>query len=268
MDNAHAAAGARDSELAFLVMVPTSETLSSTASESKTMLAAVRKQLMRPDVKGIDVAGPEAKPFTEQGKQWLRSVIELAREVAHAKGSPIVVRPHVGEGYAAGTPDHAEIGRNNLDMALDALEEAGYTGPGDVIVRFGHASHAGPAQLRRMQKLGIIAEALLGSNLATETFARGEEHPLLANMYYGVSTVLATDGQGVMRNSLPIEFQRAGTLIEQFKLGHITLELDGKKIQWRSLDSTQQKRFSIQWLVDQAESYRKAAAAPISNKEP
>src|SRR5262249_19318072 len=143
-----------------------------------------------------------------------------------------------------------------------------YTGPGDVIVRFGHASHAGPAELRRMQKLGIIAEALLGSNLATETFARGEEHPLLANMYYGVSTVLATDGQGLKQNSMPIEFQRAGTLIAKLKRGEIKLELDGKKIEWGSLDPTQQARFSIDWLVEQAERYRKAAAAPVSNKEP
>ncbi|MDX2089939.1 MAG: DUF4157 domain-containing protein [Kofleriaceae bacterium] len=271
MEKAHrrAAAQGRDVDLSFLVMMPTSQTLSARGTKPKAANEALRRQLMRPDVKGLDIAGPEATTFTARGMRWLVDQIKLAREVARAKGEPMVIRPHVGEGYdPAGRGHHVEVARKNLDMILGALKAAEYSGPGDgVIVRFGHAAHATPDQLRRMGDLGLIVEANVGSNLATGSVLRAEDHPLLANMYYGVSTVLSTDGQGVMQTTLPIEYQRAAALITQFRSGQLTLQLDGQYVRFNDLTVEQQSRFSPDWLAKQAIAYRTAAARPVS-KEP
>jgi hypothetical protein len=267
MANAHrrAAAQGRDVDLSFLVMMPTSQTLSARGAKPKAATEALRRQLLRPDVKGLDIAGPEATTFTPRGMRWLVDQIKLAREVAHTKGEPMVIRPHVGEGYdPTGSGRHVAVARKNLDMILGALKAAGYAGPGDgVIVRFGHAAHATGEQLKRMRALGIIVEANVGSNLATGSVLRAEDHPLLANMYYGVSTVLSTDGQGVMQTTLPIEYQRATAMITQFRSGQLTLQLDGQRVRFADLSAEQQARFSTEWLAQQAIDYRTTAARPV-----
>ena len=256
MANAHARAGNRDSELKFLVMSPNDKTL---ASEKPSAVAkALRDQLMRPDVKGIDVAAPEAQPFTAAGMTWLVEQVQIAREVALVKGEAIVVRPHVGEGYPDASGEHVKVARHNLEMVITALEAAKYHQGEGVIVRFGHATHADSRQLARMAQLGVIVEANVGSNIATGSIVRAEDHPLLANMYFGVSTVLATDGQGVMDTTLPIEYQRAAALIEQFRSGNLTLDVGDKRVKFADLAERPeiQARFSIQWLTEQLAAYR------------
>ena len=70
-------------------------------------------------------------------------------------------------------------------------------------VRLGHATHSTPEQRQEMRPLGIIVEANVGSNLATGSILRVDEHPILQNIYDEVPTVLATDAQGVMSTTSP-----------------------------------------------------------------
>lgn len=263
MAKAHARAGERDVDLKFLVMAPTDKTLASEKPES--VEAALRAQLARPDVKGIDIAGPERKRFTPAGLAWFRRQIAIAREAARAKGDTIVVRPHVGEGYKTDdSGEHAKVAHDNLEQMIAALEEDGYHAGDGVIVRFGHAAHADASQLARMAKMGIIVEANIGSNLATGSIATAETHPLLLNMYFGVSTVLSTDGAGVMRTNLPLEYQRAAAMIEQFRTGRLVLDIGGGvKKTFQDLNMQQKARFSVQWLTDQLASYYERADAPV-----
>jgi adenosine deaminase len=261
-----AAAEGKDSELKFLVMAPTSETLSAKAKPSpeavKAADAKLEKSLMRPDVNGMDVAGPEAQPFTKAGMDWFVDRYKMLDRVAKQKGERMVLRPHVGEGYdPAGTGEHVKIAQDNLRMLVKTLKDLGYNGSGDVIVRLGHATHATPEILQDMAATGIIVEANVGSNLATGSVLTAEQHPLLQNMFYGVKTILATDGQGVMGTTLPAEYQRAGLLIDRFKSG-TPLEIDGKQVTYNSLDAATQKRFSIEWLQQQLANYRADQSTP------
>jgi adenosine deaminase len=269
MAKAHekAKAEGKDSEVEFLVMVPTKQTLSAEKPASAETTTkendALTKLLMRTDVKGIDVAAPEAQEFTKTGMDWLVEKYKLLDRVAQSKGQKMVLRPHVGEGYdPAGTGEHVAIARKNLEMLVKTLEKLGYDGSGNVIVRLGHATHATPEILADMARIGVIVESNVGSNLATGSILRAEEHPLLLNMYYGVKTVLATDAQGVMGTTLPAEYQRAAFLIDRFKAGE-PLVVKGKTIYYRDLDAAQQKRFSVDWLKQQLDGYRRSSQLPV-----
>lgn len=266
MDNAHKAAAdeGKDSKLDFLVMSPNSQTLAQgDAPKSTEQVAAqtemdqrLEKMLMRKDVKGMDVAGPEATKFTAAGMTWFTEKYAMLLRVAVAKGEKLVLRPHVGEGYdPQHTGEHVEVARHNLQMLIETLEGLGYNGSGDVIVRFGHATHATPDQMKRMAKIGIIVEANVGSNIATASVLDAKQHPLLGNMLHGVRTVLATDAQGVMGTTLSIEYQRAAALIAQFRAGE-PLEIDGKQVLFKDLDEDTQKRFSIEWLKGELADYQ------------
>jgi hypothetical protein len=254
------AAMGKDAKMRFLAMLATSKTLgadgSVTDAEFLATLDALRPALERGDVAGIDIAGPEG-PFTKEGMERLRQLYTLTAEVGKSDGRARVLRPHVGEGYAAGQKGkHVEIARKNLDMVLDTLEDLGYRGPqSGVIVRFGHAAFATPEQLQRMAKLGVIAETLVGSNLATGTIATPSEHPLLYNLYYGTKTMLSTDGHGVMNTTLPIEYQRAATQIEAFRDGKISLRINGEVVQFTDLPQDIQQRFSIDTLTVWSKEY-------------
>jgi len=276
MDDAHkkAQAEGKDSKLDFLVMAPTSETLAAKdgkpetpeSKKSKTeMDDRLKKVLMRPDVKGMDVAGPEAARFTDTGMAWFTEKYKMLQEVAQAKGEKMVLRPHVGEGYDPNhTGEHVEIAQANMRKLIETLETLGYDGSGDVIVRFGHGTHATPELMGRMAKLGIIVEANVGSNIATGSVLSAGEHPLLANMFYGVKTVLATDAQGVMGTTLTVEYQRAQQLISQFKAGE-PIEIDGKKVFYKDLTAAQKERFSVDWLKNELKDYQRRAGEPITD---
>ena len=180
------------------------------AEEANAVKDQLRRTLMRGDVIGIDIAGPEARAFTGAGMDRFEELYDLVREAAAARKRPLVLRPHVGEGYddpktGAHDGSHATIARANLEAIITRLEAMGYNdskGARDgVVIRFGHAAHATPTQNERLATLGVYVESNIGSNLATRSLLRPEDHPLIYQLYYGVKTVLGTDGQGVMGTS-------------------------------------------------------------------
>jgi hypothetical protein len=266
MARAHARAKAegKDSDLSFLAMLPTDKILSAKPGDvklSSELKAQLRKVLSRADVKGIDFAGPEAQAFTTpEGMAQFKQVYGLLMRAARARGEPLVLRPHVGEGYDPhGSGEHVKIAQHNLEMLLRTLDELEYKPGGDVVICFGHATHATEAQLQHMQRLGIIVEANVGSDLATGSIANVDQHPLLRNLYYGVSTVLATDAQGVVATTLTDEYRRAAELIERFRRGEIALQIGTETKHFSDLTPQQQERFSVQWLERQVAEYRDAS---------
>ncbi len=250
------AAEGKDSDLRFLAMLSTKEVLSGEPLQPE-MQAKLDRVLARADVMGLDIAGPEAQAFTQGGVQNLARLIKLLKAAAAKRGRPLVLRPHVGEGYdPAGSGAHVALARDNLEKTLNALTLADYQGPGDgVIVRFGHAAHATPEQLQLIAEFGIVVESNVGSNLATGAVVAASDHPLLLNLYYGVDTMLATDAQGVMETTLSVEYQRAAQLIGMFQAGKTRLLLDGKEVSFDELPPDVQGRFSLETLEETARAY-------------
>lgn len=153
-------------------------------------------------------------------------------------------------------------------MVLTALEQLGYQPNGWVIVRFGHATHTTDLQLGRIARLGIVIEANVGSNLATGSIVDVEEHPIMRAAYFDATTVLATDGQGVMHTTLPDEYRRAGELFAMLKSGAITLKVGDRTLTWKSLSAEQQARFTMAWLDKNITNYLKLAySTPSETKE-
>lgn len=229
-------------------------------------MADLREVMKRHDVVGMDVAGLEHFRFDQIGKQRFQALFEALRQVAIARRSPVVMRPHVGEGAIDTTPGdsfsrsrnrqvrqdtgeltHYARARDNIDLLLQSLEAiAGQYGgelPPEVVVRFGHVTHATSEQAARMKKLGVIAEVNLTSNQATGALAKdkpekgqpdqrtgsGEEtssyeqskaslpklhdHSLPTLIFNEVEIVLSTDGHEVMDTSLRNEFLRASEVL-------------------------------------------------------
>jgi hypothetical protein len=108
----------------------------------------------------------------------------------------------------------------------------------------------------RMQRMGIIVEANIASNLATGAIARIADHPLLYNLYYNVRTVLATDAGGVMGTTVPQEYEVAREQIDIFRRGDTALEIDGRRVAFGELDPMTQRRFSVDTLIGWAQEYR------------
>jgi hypothetical protein len=171
---------------------------------------------------------------------------------AKATGHSQVDRPHMGEGSVDtetgkpfstdkdrvlhdDVPAHYQRSRDNLEMLLKAAEQLrdeGIWDPTKVITRYGHATHATPQQVARMQALGIIAEVNLGSNVVTGSLSqtqgahgpratepRYQDHSLASLIYYDAQIVLSTDGPGVMATTLATEYMRAGQIIEAVLAG-------------------------------------------------
>jgi hypothetical protein len=102
-------------------------------------------------------------------------------------------------------------------MILDTLEQIGYDPNGLVKVRLGHATHANPEQISRMNDLGITAvETNISSNEATGSIKTMLQHPLISQLIYEVPTILNTDGGGVMRTDLQNEYRKAPAMINDF----------------------------------------------------
>jgi adenosine deaminase len=258
-----AAAAGKDSDLRFLTMMPTSTMApGDTRDLYNGTLANIDKVLPRGDVLGIDIAGPEEGRFTDEGIGRFREMYEHVSTAAQERGRELVLRPHVGEGYApVGAEDaaHINVARANLEMLLTGLEHMGYNpakGKADgVIIRFGHATHATPEQIVRMKNMGIIAEANISSNLATRSISSLDAHPLLYNLYFDEPTILSTDGHGVMGTNLNTEYAIARTIIDDFKAGRTTIKLDGVEKQYQDLTPDQQARFNVEKLKTWATEY-------------
>ena len=212
----------------------------------------------RSDAMGVDIAGPETVRFDELGQQRFKELYEVVAAAAAKRGRPLVLRPHVGEGFTDteagqpfkknegktkdGAPLHYDRSRNNLTRLLDAIEEAqrGMTDAQkkSVIIRFGHATHTTPDQAARMAKLGIIAEVNLHSNVATNSIdqtdketgklsekEKYDDHSLLTLIYYRVQTILSTDAHSVMQTDMAKEYERARVIVDEFLAGNALLRV-------------------------------------------
>jgi len=231
---------------------------------------------------GIDIAGAERR-FTSEGMKRFKKIYETLKEKAEKQGSTLVLRPHVGEGYPqrdntgkldAKSNEHRRIAQENLEHLLKTLEELQTNNQlsDKLIVRLGHATHATPAQLARIQKLGIIVEANLTSNLVTQTVADPVEQNqvLLKFMFHDVKTILNTDAGGVMSTSLQHEYELANTIIARFNNNEIPIVVDNihyyfneipdegnreSGVEYRILPEEKRKNFDIERLKKEAKDY-------------
>jgi hypothetical protein len=251
-----------DTDVRFLAMIPTKLFGAKVSGKDfHAFMDIMKKVLARGDVIGIDVAGPEVHLFTAEGRARFREVYEAVSAAAKARGRALVFRPHVGEGFAArdeqghvtGGDAHATVARKNIDALIETLEGIGYSAEKAqadlVIVRFGHQTHATPEQIQRLAKLGVIAEANLGSNLETHSISKIEDHPLLYQLYYQQRTVLGTDGQGVMGTTMKDQIDDAAQLIHRFKTGKVNIIIDGKTMTFADLSPEEKLRFEISHLM-------------------
>lgn len=207
-----------------------------------------RKQMDQGDSIGQDIGAPETVHFDSVGRQAFQKIYLANVADARRSRTPKVLRPHVGEGSVDteagkpfhtdkdraigpdGQPSHYERSRDNIEQLIGALEElrvAGQLAPADVIIRFGHVTHATPEQAQRLRDLGVVAEVNLGSNVATGSIsqtkgAHGERaateqldgHSFATLLYYDVTIAISTDGGAVMNTSLANEYARARQIIE------------------------------------------------------
>ena len=217
-------------------------------------LSASRDLLKRADVIGIDIASPEANRFSDMGMARFNEVMNVVSEAAGERGRSLVLRPHVGEGYVpkgVSGIDHASVAADNVDTLLGTLEQRGYSqGSEGVTMRFGHATHASPGQIQRMGAMQIIAEANIGSNVATQSIANPGMHPLVQNLFYGTPTILSTDGAGVMGTTLQAEYGTAGRIIGDFRAGK-----GGGDLRYDSMTPTLKVRFDVATLLQTQAAY-------------
>jgi len=241
----------------------------------------------RGDVMGIDVASPEKEPFTARGMKNFDEMYDILKSAAQERGRPLVMRPHVGEGYpempegshgfhrykvatceGSSEPKHYSLASANLETLISHLEARGYNaaqGAADgVIVRFGHATHLTQSQTERIKALGIYAEANLGSNVQTGALqpVQGghffENHPLLSLLYHEVPTVLNTDAHGVMHTSLKQEYEQADRLLTMFARNKTSFQVGEKHVYYRDLSPDEKKRFDPKLLRQWAKDYETA----------
>ena len=247
----------------------------------------LERMARRGDVMGIDVASPEKEPFTSRGMKNFDEMYDILKHAAQERGRPLVLRPHVGEGYPempegfhgfhrykvalsdeSNAPKHYSLAAANLEMLITHLENRGYNAEqaakDGVIVRFGHATHLTQSQVTRIKHLGIYAEANLGSNKVTGALQPTREgdffenHPLLSLLYHEVPTVLNTDAHGVMHTNLKQEYEQADRLIKMFQRNKMSFKVDDKPVFYRDLNPDQQQRFDPQRLREWAKDYEKA----------
>jgi len=204
-------------------------------------------------VMGVDIAGPEKEMFTPGGMESFKELYAQISQAAKMRKRGLVLRPHVGEGYNDGIADHAKVAEHNLQMLIDTLEAIGYSearGQQDmVMIRLGHMAHATTAQMRALKRLGVMAEANIGSNDVTGALAE-DEHKLLYNLYFDIPTVLGTDAGGVMNTTKAKEYKRAEAILSEFRSGDpaATLDVDGKAVEYKDLTPAQQGRFTLDYI--------------------
>jgi hypothetical protein len=233
-------------------------------------LAGIESMQSRHDVVGMDVAGMEHYQFSAEGQARFEKFFYALRNAARKRGDVTVLRPHVGEGandttvgdsynrdgnrqvVDDGTSELTNYrrARENIESLVKSLEKIakdnGGTLPPEVIVRFGHATHATPSQAARMAELGVIVEVNLGSNQATGAVAANkpapgeqdvhidadtkaplfsdsklptlEDHSLATLIFNKVEVTLNTDGHDVMNTTMAAEFKRGSEVLERIRI--------------------------------------------------
>ncbi len=109
--------------------------------------------------------------FTDIGMERFILIYKILKQKAQQKSTIFVLRVHVGEGYfkhLLSLEDNIKsrsIAQSNIHLLIKTLKTLSLSD--EVIIRLGHITHATPSQLEEIQKLGIIIEANLTSNLVT-----------------------------------------------------------------------------------------------------
>ena len=80
-------------------------------------------------------------------------------------------------------------------------------------------------------------------------------------LYYGVRTLLGTDGPGVMNTSRMGEYAMALDMINDFRSGDVPLQIDGKKFWFKNLTKEQQERFSVEYIQQMEDAYHAEVVA-------
>ncbi len=217
----------------------------------------------------------------------LATAYRVLARLAGEDGKPRVLRPHVGEGYAASKEGRAQgverdspeagIAQKNIQTLLehfrDMHKQGLYVKPsegGKVLVRMGHVTHITEAQVQLMAELEIVAEVNIGSNLATGALPRAtgdairlSEYPLLMLLYHKVDVIQSTDAQGVMSTNLPKEYELAQQIIDEFKSGDRRLEVDGRVLRWNDLSPAERidldRRLNLDRIREAALRYQERA---------
>jgi hypothetical protein len=208
----------------------------------ETTRKLVGAALERPEVAGFTVLAPEVTDYGTSPatvEQRLGQLMGLVEGLAPRR---LVAHIHVGEGAAVwdlarqvrmdlllgkrakvapavdreATQRAAAVARGNVSVIIDALP---VEIPTNVRVRFGHVTHASPAQAVRMRERGIWADVNLTSNVATGAWFTGGEvdvkrvdvqryegHGVFALTDAGVRFVLGTDGSGVEHSALTVDY--------------------------------------------------------------
>jgi adenosine deaminase len=107
----------------------------------------------------------------------------------------------------------------------------------------------------RMKNLGVMAEANIMSNKATEAVTEIHDHPLLELLYRDVPTLLSTDAGGVMNTSMQMDTNAAAKIIEAYKLGQTQMLVEGRVVTYESLPSNIQRRYTVEYLNKAARQY-------------
>jgi hypothetical protein len=154
--------------------------------------------LMRPDVVGMDIAGPESMPLINPNP--FKAMYAMLSRAARTRRRPMVLRVHVGEGSFAEQPRitpgrkakdcaadglwnvwcpkrkgdaidfQIEVARKNLDTVIswiEKLKDEEEWSRDWVQIRFGHVTMLTEEHAKKMRDLGITAEVNPISNLVT-----------------------------------------------------------------------------------------------------
>ena len=238
-------------------------------------------ELGKNGVIGIDFAGPEAT-FTPKGMENFKEIYEHIASKADSEGTTVVIRPHVGEGNPkTNHPEKRINAANNLHLMIDAIKQLKAEGKlsNNVILRFGHATHASAKQLQDIKDLEIIVEANLTSNLRTKA-VEGKtqmQQTILKFIYQDVNVILNTDGGGMMNTTLPQEYKEATKAIRKFKEGKIGIPIEEydpvskeitttEIIYYKDLTKEQRKKFNRSRLERNSRDYRNKMVNNNKNK--
>lgn len=266
-------------DVRFLSLVNTNRLVTKPSNPEKLILKDDTKVISTVGQRwtaGLDIAGAEEKMFTDAGMERFKHIYELMRQKAQQNDTTFVIRVHVGEGYfkrGESSEDNyrrRSIAQSNIKLIIETLKTLDKSDK--VIVRLGHVTHTTPTQLLELQKLGIIIEANLTSNLVTGsvTSLLEQEQVLLKFLFYNLRTIINTDAGGVMGTTIVREYRIAQQIINKFKNNQIELTLDNKKYFYSQLPDTMDRikdyeyellppekknNFDMEHLILEAEDY-------------
>jgi adenosine deaminase len=267
-------------DIRFLTLVNTKRLVAEPSNPEKLLILDDIKALSTVGQRwtvGLDIAGPESKMFTHIGMERFQLIYEQIKLYAQQKNATFVIRVHVGEGYFKKGESQEDnrfgrlIAQSNVSLIIETLKTLRLSD--QVIIRLGHVTHATPSQLSELQKLGIIIEANLTSNLVTGSAATSaiREQVLLKFLLINLKTIINTDAGGVMGTTIVREYRIAQQIINKFKKNQVEITIGSKKYFYTQLPDTMDRidgydyellppdkkdNFDMENLIKEAEEYR------------